>query len=74
MTDEERYERRRAWLKRVLDENPNATWAKNELKFMTVDDFSKHPRKLLQDRGSVGVCDAAVAAEIRYNGTGGFYD
>ena len=74
MTDEQRYERRRAWLERVLEENQDALWARNELRFMTVDDFSKHPRKLLQDRGSVGVCDAAVAAEIRYNGTGGFYD
>ena len=68
MTDEQKFERRRAWLLRVLKENPNAVWARNELKFTTVDDFSKHPRKLLQDRGSIGVCDAAVAAEIRYNG------
>jgi len=68
MTEEQKFERRRDWLLRVLKENPDAVWARNELKFTTVDDFSKHPRKLLQDRGSIGVCDAAVAAEIRYNG------
>ena len=68
MTDKEKYDRRRKWLEAVLKAKPDATWAKNEIKYMTVDDFSDHPRILTQDMGRRGVCDAAVAAEIRYNG------
>ena len=68
MTDEEKYEKRKAELESILAKFPNAEWARNELKYMTQDDFSKHPRELVQDKGYRGYCDAAVAAELRYEG------
>ena len=67
-TPEERYAKRKAELEAVLARNPNATWARNELKYMTVDDFSDDRRPITPRSGGHGVCDAAVHCERVYNG------
>ena len=67
-TPEEKYARRKKQLEDFLAAHPNALWAKNELKFMTVDDFSEHRRPLVQDMAGRGVCDAAVQCERQYHG------
>lgn len=67
-TPGEKYARRKKQLEDFLAAHPNALWAKNELKFMTVDDFSEHKRPLVQDMAGRGVCDAAVQCERQYHG------
>lgn len=71
MTAQEKYDKKRKWLEKVAKEHPELQWPKEELRFMTVDDFEKpeYRRRLTMDMGSVGVCDRAVACEIAYNGT-----
>lgn len=72
---EEKYGKRKAYLEAVIAKYPKCLWARNELKFLSVDDFAEpgSRRPLVSEMGRRGACDAAVAAEIRYNGTGGFF-
>lgn len=74
-TPVEKYGKRKVYLEGLVAKYPKCLWARNELKFLSVDDFEKpgHRRPLVSEMGGHGVCDAAVAAEIRYNGTGGFF-
>lgn len=74
-TPVEKYEERKAYLEGIVAKHPKCVWARNELKFLSVNDFVEPGRRrpLVSEMGSRGVCDAAVAAEIRYNGTGGFF-
>lgn len=67
-TAEEKYEKRKAELEAILARNPKCAWARNELKFMEVNDFEKPEYRRAQPWGSHGVCSAAVAGEARYHG------
>ena len=64
----EKYSRRRRELEAFVAKHPNAAWARNELKYMTVDDFSDDRRPITPRSGGHGVCDAAVHCERTYHG------
>ena len=69
-TPREKYEKRKAELEAIVAAHPKCQWARNELKFLSPDDFDKpcNRRPLTDSMGRRGVCDAAVAAERRYHG------
>ena len=67
-TPAEKYEKRKQELEAFIAKHPNAAWARNELRYMTVDDFSEHKRPLVQDMAGRGECDAAVHCERMYHG------
>lgn len=67
-TPRDKYEKRKQELEAFIAEHPNATWARNELKYMTVDDFSDDKRPIGPSRGGRGACDAAVHCERVYHG------
>jgi hypothetical protein len=67
-TPEEKYEKRKQELEAFVAEHPGAAWARNELKYMTVDDFSDDRRPIVPNLGGRGVCDAAVHCERVYHG------
>lgn len=70
-TPEEKYKKRKGELEAILAKHPKCLWARNELKYLTADDFEepRYRRPLAMDQGHRGVCDAAVAADVRYHGT-----
>ena len=67
-TAEEQYEKRKAELESILARYPKCEWARNELKFLEVDDFEKPEHRRRRPWGSHGVCDAAVHCERVYEG------
>jgi len=69
-TAEEKYEKRKAELESILARYPKCEWARNELKFLEVNDFEKpeYRRPLPSQVGGHGVCDAAVHCERVYEG------
>ena len=67
-TAEEKYAKRKAELEAILARNPKCAWARNELKFMEVDDFEKPEYRRAKPWGSYGVCSMAVHCERVYEG------
>ena len=65
-TPEEKYRQRKQELEAFVAKHPNAAWARNELRYMTVGDFSDDKRPI--SLGGRGVCDAAVHCERTYHG------